>query len=130
MPVYEELLAEAAPAVIESFEEYETVDARFSELIGKGKRRTSAETKLMRLLGLIIKDYDRRHALPPDNSTPAEILQFLMEHSGRTNADLIPIFGTRSHVSEALRGRRKISADHARALGRMFHVAPGLFIGS
>lgn len=124
---YSDLLVDASPAVIETHQQYETITARFSKLLKKD-RQTPQETKLESLLGLLIQDYDRRKALPPDHATPAEKLQFLLEHSGKTNADLLPIFGTRSHVSEALRGKRKISADHARALGRMFHVEPGLFI--
>ena len=66
--------------------------------------------------------------MPPDDSTPNEILQFLLEHSGKTAADLLPIFGQRSHVNEALNGKRKISSEQARKLGKMFSVKPGLFI--
>jgi hypothetical protein len=41
------------------------------------RARTGSETKLMRLLGLPIEDYDRRNALPPDDAGPAERLRFL-----------------------------------------------------
>jgi len=59
-----ELLTEAVPQVIDTDAQYDAVHARFSALVDKGKGRTSEETKLMRLLGLLIQDYDRRHALP------------------------------------------------------------------
>ena len=49
-------------------------------------------------------------------------------HSGKAPADLLPVFGQRSHVNEALTGKRNISAAQARKLGQLFHVAPGLFI--
>src|ERR1700680_45218 len=125
---YEQLLIEAIPQVIEAEKQYREIGARFAELIGKGRSRTREETKLMRLLALLIEDYDRRNALPPDDATPAELLQFLLEHSGKRSADLLPIFGQRSHVNEALNGRRKISAEQARRLARMFSVNAGLFI--
>jgi HTH-type transcriptional regulator/antitoxin HigA len=125
---YEQLLIEAIPQVIEAEKQYREIGARFAELIGKGRSRTREETKLMRLLALLIEDYDRRNALPPDNATPAELLQFLLEHSAKRSADLLPIFGQRSHVNEALNGRRKISAEQARRLARMFSVNAGLFI--
>jgi HTH-type transcriptional regulator/antitoxin HigA len=125
---YEELLAETLPAKIETEAEYERIGSRFGDLLGKGKSRSAEETKLMRLLGLLVQDYDARHALPPDDSTPAEYLQFLMEHSGKTNADLIPIFGQRSHVSEALKGKRPISVAQAKKLGVLFRLNPGLFL--
>ena len=83
------------PQVIETDEQYRQIGARLWDLIGKGRSRTPDETKIMRLLALLVEDYDRRHAMPPDSSTPAERLQFLMEHS-RTPADLLPVFGQRS----------------------------------
>jgi HTH-type transcriptional regulator/antitoxin HigA len=126
---YEKLLIEAAPQVIETDSEYDEILNRASALVGKGRKRTPEETKLMRLLLLLVADYDRRHAIPPDDSTPAEMLQFLVDHSGKTpNELLMPIFGQRSHVHEALTGKRAISAAQARKLGELFRVAPGLFL--
>jgi HTH-type transcriptional regulator / antitoxin HigA len=104
------------------------VPPRLGDLIGRGKRRTPDETKLMRLLSLLVEDYDRRHDMPPDDSTPAERLQFLLEHSGKRKADLLPVFGQPSHVSEAVNGKRPISAAQAKKLGQMFRVEPGLFL--
>jgi HTH-type transcriptional regulator / antitoxin HigA len=126
---YEELLLKAVPEVIETDEQYQTVMERFAPLFDKGRKgRTEEEEKLYRLLGLLIQDYDRRHALPPTNDTPAEKLQYLLEISAKTPADLIPIFGQKSHVSEALKGKRPISADQARKLGKLFKLDPGYFI--
>lgn len=82
----------------------------------------------MDLLGVLIDDYDWRNAMPPDESTPSEILQFLMEHSGKIQADLLAVFGQRSHANEAINGKRPISADQARKLGKLFSVNPGLFV--
>jgi HTH-type transcriptional regulator/antitoxin HigA len=124
---YEELLVEALPQVIENEKQYDELGERLGMLVVKN-RRTAAEERLMRLLLLLVEDFDRRHALPPDDSTPAEILQFLLDHSGKKPADLLPIFGQRSHVSEALSGKRPISAPQARKLGAMFHMKPGLFL--
>jgi HTH-type transcriptional regulator/antitoxin HigA len=128
MPAYEELLCETKPEAITDRKGYESLHARFTALLRLGSKRTAAETRLMRLLGILIQDYDRRHGMPPDDSTPAERLAFLMEHSGKSSADLASVFGTRSHVSEALNGKRPISADQARKLGKLFCVNPGLFV--
>jgi HTH-type transcriptional regulator / antitoxin HigA len=125
---YADLLADALPALIETDEQYKQMGKRYGELLGKGRSRAPEETKLMRLLGLLVEDYDRRSAMPPDDSTPAEILQFLLEHSGKTIADLLTVFGQRSHVNEALNGKRPISADQARKLANLFSMSPGLFI--
>jgi HTH-type transcriptional regulator/antitoxin HigA len=125
---YEELLAETLPGRIKNDEDYDRFRARFGELLVQ-RRRTRAEDRLMDLLAVLIEDYDRQHGMPPDNSTPAEYLQFLVEHSGKSATELLlPVFGQRSHVHEALTGKRGISATQARKLGQLFHLAPGLFL--
>ena len=125
---YEKLLTEILPQVIETEAQYGLIARRFGDLVGEGRARSAEETRLMRLLALLVEDYDRRHALPPDHSTPAEKLQFLLEHSEKKATDLTPIFGQRSHVHEALTGKRAISAPQARKLGQLFRVEPGLFL--
>ena len=126
---YADLLRETLPEVIEDFEQYRAMGQRFGNLVGKQRKRSKEETKLMRLLGLLLQDYDRRHASPREGCSPAELLKFLTEESGQpASALLAPIFGSRSHVSEALNGKRPIGADQARKLGELFHVKPGLFI--
>src|SRR5664279_2928979 len=100
---------------------------RFENWFARGARAPD-ETKLMRLLSLLVQDYDRRHAVPAKESTPAERLRFVLEESGKTTADLLPIFGQRSHVNEALNGKRPISATQAKRLGAMFHLNPVYFL--
>ena len=129
MPIatYQKLLSETLPARIHTDAEYDHVYTRFRELF-RQQRRTDAEQRLYDLLAVLIEDYDRRNALPPTEDTPAERLQYLLEQSGKTPADLLPIFGQRSHVNEALTGKRPISATQAKKLGAMFLVKPGYFI--
>jgi HTH-type transcriptional regulator/antitoxin HigA len=121
-------IIETVPQVIETDAHYRQIARRLGDLAGKGRARSAGETKLLRLLAPLVEDYDRQHAFPPDNSTPAERLQFLLEHAGKTAADLQPVFGQRSHVHEALTGKRGISAPQARKLGQLFRVSPGLFL--
>ncbi|MGA7238962.1 MAG: hypothetical protein WBY44_24985 [Bryobacteraceae bacterium] len=109
MPVtYEDLLMETLPARIETDEEYDRIDSHFTDLFGR-KRLTAAEKRLMNLLGVLIQDYDKRDPLPREGCSPAELLQFLVDQSGQSaSALLTPIFGQRSHVYEALNGKRPI----------------------
>jgi antitoxin component HigA of HigAB toxin-antitoxin module len=128
MKAYEALLRETRPEAIESDEQYDAAAARLAELVRKGGRRTAGETRLMRLFAVLVEDYDRRHALPPSMSTPDERLRHLLETSDRTPADLLRVFGQRSHINEALNGKRPISAEQARKLSAIFSVKPGVFI--
>ena len=52
----------------------------------------------------------------------------MLEHSGKTPADLAALFGQRSHVNEALNGKQRISAERAGKLAKMFSVIPCLFL--
>lgn len=61
-------------------------------------------------------------------STPEETLQFLMEQNGLTPKDMYGMLGGRSHTSEILRGKRKISVRQAGLLGKRFNVAPAIFL--
>jgi antitoxin component HigA of HigAB toxin-antitoxin module len=124
---YQELLAETLPKRIENDVDYDRFHRRLGELM-RLRRRSAAETKLFHLLVLLIQDYDRRHALPPDDSTPAERLQYLLEVSGKKPVDLLPVFGQRSHVNEALTGKRPISTAQARKLGEIFRLKAGYFV--
>jgi HTH-type transcriptional regulator/antitoxin HigA len=126
--VYDRLLCEVRPEVIETDERYAEVSVRLAELVRRGTRRTASETRLMKLLAVLVEDYDRRHALPSDEGTPAERLRYLLEASGKTTTALIPVFGQRSHANEALNGKRPISTEQARKLGALFSVKPGLFV--
>jgi HTH-type transcriptional regulator/antitoxin HigA len=56
------------------------------------------------------------------------MLAHLIETSGRTTKDLLPIFGTRSRVSEVLNGRRSVSKEQAKKLAELFKVSTDLFI--
>ena len=67
---YEKLLVETLPQVIETEKQYGEIGDRLGDLVGKGRSRTRDETRLMRLLGLLIEDYDRMHGMPDEEDTP------------------------------------------------------------
>lgn len=95
MPIatYEELLAETVPQVVETEKQYREIGGRFGDLAGKGRARTANETKLMRLLALLIEDYDRRHALPPDDGasgTAAVPARPIRQNAGRFDSGFQP----------------------------------------
>jgi antitoxin component HigA of HigAB toxin-antitoxin module len=93
-----ERLAEALPAVIE----------------------TEAENRCMIAIADRLMD-------KPDR-TPEGILADLMAERGLKQADLLPIFGSRSVVSEVLSGKRGITKKQVKALAAFFLVSPELFI--
>lgn len=113
---------------IETEEEYDRMAAAVEQLVKKGEERLSPEeSALLETMAILIQAYDDLHnPLPP--LPPKEMLAYLMESSGRTASDLLPVFGTRGRVSEVLNGKRSISKERAKKLAALFKVSSGLFV--
>ena len=123
---YRNLLAEIAPKVIETEEEYDRALAVVEQLTFK-KNRTPEERALHKLLVTLIEAYEA-HSYPMAQSAPYEILQHIMDSSGIRQADLVGVIGSSGVVSEVVNGKRSISKAQAKALGDYFKVSPTLFI--
>ena len=113
---------------IETEEEHDRMIAAVEHLMDKGEDRLSPEeSALLETMAILVQAYDdRHHPLPP--VTPNEMLAYMMETSGRTAKDLLPVFGTRGRVSEILSGKRSISKEQAKKLASVFKVTVDLFI--
>ena len=113
---------------IENEEEYDHMVAAVKHLMDKGEDHLSPEeSALLETMAILVQAYDdRRHPLAP--VAPSEMLAYLMETSGRTVKDLLPVFGTRGRVSEVLSGKRSISKEQAKKLASLFKVTADLFI--
>ena len=113
---------------IETEEEYDRMVAAVEQLMDKGEAHLSPEeSALLETMAILVQAYDDRyHPLPV--LAPSEMLAYLMETSGRTAKDLLPVFGTRGRVSEVLNGKRSISKEQAKKLAPVFKVAVDLFI--
>jgi HTH-type transcriptional regulator / antitoxin HigA len=123
---YSQLLAEFVPQEIDSEVEYDRALAIAEHLVFK-QNSTTAEIKFLKLIAILIKDYETVH-YPIDHVSPHELLQHLMESNQTRQADLVGLIGSRGVVSEVVNGKRAISKTQAKALGEFFSVSPGLFI--
>ena len=111
--------------VIETKEEFDRMVEAMENLDRKSSL-TPEELKLRKLLERLIHQYDDQIELP--HVPPYRIVLHLMEHQGLRQADLLPVFGSRSVASEVLNGKRAISKAHARRLAEFFHLSVELFI--
>ena len=113
---------------IETEQEYDRMVAAVEHLMDKGEDRLSPEeSALLETIAILIQAYDDRHH-PLPSVAPNEMLAYLMETSGRTAKDLLPVLGTRGRVSEVLSGKRSISKEQAKKLASVFKVTVDLFI--
>ncbi len=125
---YGRLLSKAHPGVIKTDAENDRLLGIVENLMAKGETRLSAEEEaLLELLLNLIHDYEReRYPIPP--SPPHEMVSQLMEQRGLTPADLGPLLGGKSRVSEVLSGKRGVSKEQAKRLAAFFEVGVELFL--
>jgi HTH-type transcriptional regulator/antitoxin HigA len=94
-----------------------------------GAKRTNwLEDRLLELLAKLAEDFESTH-YDLGQSTPREVLAFLIEQRGMKQTDLLPVIEcSKGALSDMLAGRREISRMTARKLAEYFHVPADLFI--
>ena len=124
---YGQLLLYTLPSVIETEAENERVLAFIESLLRKGDNLSPEEERLLNLLSLLVEQFEEK-AYQFDDSPPHRVLQFLMEQHNLKQSDLVPLLGSRGHVSDIVNGKRGISKNHAKALAGFFHTSAELFL--
>jgi HTH-type transcriptional regulator / antitoxin HigA len=85
------------------------------------------EQDYLDVLAVLVERYETAHVpIPPVSGV--DVLRFLMEEHGLRQVDLVPIFGSKSIVSEVPSGKRGLSLNHIRRLSRHFHVPADVFL--
>jgi HTH-type transcriptional regulator / antitoxin HigA len=123
---YVELLAQAVPTVITGEKEYNRIVAIVDRLAVK-RDISVEEDRLLELLSTLVEVYENEHCPIPDAPPHVMIQQFMLDR-GLRQADLVPVLGSRSLVSEVVNGKRKPSKVQVKNLGEFFGVSPALFI--
>jgi HTH-type transcriptional regulator/antitoxin HigA len=124
--IYSKLLSKYQPRIIKTEEENEFFLEIVEELIST-KNLNSEEEALLQLLVKLIEDFEDKH-YQINASTPQSRLLHLMEARSLDTTDLLEIMGSREAVVEVINDRLEITKQQAEALGRFFHVDPGLFL--
>src|SRR5574338_881368 len=106
-------------------------DADHAEAKALGARLMPSDAEADRARGLaqarLIEAYERTR-WPRKRPALRDLLAYLMDQHGLTRADLIPILGTASRVSEVLGGKRELSMTMIKRLRDRFHVPADLLI--
>jgi HTH-type transcriptional regulator/antitoxin HigA len=87
----------------------------------------SADQARMTAQARLIEAYERTRWPRRVPSLP-DLLTYLMEQHGLSRADLVPLLGTASRVSEVLNGKRELSMSMIRKLRERFHISADLLI--
>jgi HTH-type transcriptional regulator/antitoxin HigA len=75
----------------------------------------------------LVADYEERK-WPPRLPGTAALVAYLMDQHGLTRADMVPILGTPSRVSEILRGKKELSMAMVQRLRARFRVPADILI--
>jgi HTH-type transcriptional regulator/antitoxin HigA len=125
-PTYAELLAEHQPRPIRSKREYQRL-LRLAESLARPDISRD-EGVFLDLIGGLIEQYEEEHFPVPD-ATPAQVLEHLLEAKGLSQAEFArDAKVSRQLVTDILKGRRSITADHIRAFADYFGVSPTVFV--
>lgn len=124
--IYSSLLSKYQPRIIKTEEENEIFLEVVEELLSR-TNLTPEEDALLELLVKLIEDFEDKH-YQLNTSTPQSRLLHLMDARSIEAADLVEIIGSSEAVVEVINGQLEISKKQAEALGKFFHVDPGLFL--
>ena len=126
---YGEVIVEyaLAPRMIDNQAEYRRSKQALERLLFPERKLSPEEDAMATLLLHLVNHYEHRTTTPP-SSSPSQVLRHLMDQRHLKQADLAPIFGTVSVVSEVLNGKRQINAKQARKLADYFRISTDVFI--
>ena len=124
---YKQLIAEVPPKVIHSEKENRYYLGKIDEMNARWDDLSKAERDLYETLAVLIEDFEKK-TYPSRAASPIEAIQELMAANGLKQKDLVGVFETASVASEVLKGKRSLTTEHIRRLGKRFKVSPALFL--
>jgi HTH-type transcriptional regulator/antitoxin HigA len=110
--------------VIENEVDHAQAKALIEKLMGSNH---PADHARMTAQARLIEAYERARWPRRAPSLP-DLLTYLMDQHDLSRADLVPLLGTPSRVSEVLTGKRQLSMSMVRKLRERFHISADLLI--
>jgi HTH-type transcriptional regulator/antitoxin HigA len=110
--------------IIENDNDHAQAKALIDELMGSER---AADRARMMAQARLIEAYERSR-WPRRRPTLPDLLTYLMDQHGLSRADLVPLLGTASRVSEVLNGKRELSMSMVRKLRERFQISADLLI--
>ncbi len=124
---YAKLVACYAPRPVRNEAERQAATAMIDALAGHALNRDQDD--YLDLLSTLLSEYeDVRYAVRAKEVSPLEALQYLMEESGTSAADLGRLLGNREAGSKILRGERELSVHDIALLSERFAISPEYFM--
>ena len=110
--------------IIENDNDHAQAKALIDELM---ESEDAADRARMMAQARLIEAFERSR-WPRRRPTLPDLLTYLMDQHGLSRADLVPLLGTASRVSEVLNGKRELSMSMVRKLRERFQISADLLI--
>jgi HTH-type transcriptional regulator / antitoxin HigA len=110
--------------IVENDHDHAQAKALIEKLMGSDD---AADLARMAAQARLIEAYERAR-WPRRPPTLPDLLSYLLEQHGLSRADLVPLLGTASRVSEVLNGKRELSMSMVRNLRERFQISADLLI--
>ncbi|MFB6318875.1 type II toxin-antitoxin system HigA family antitoxin [Saccharicrinis sp. FJH54] len=110
--------------ILKTEQEYNEACARIYALINSSENAIdpySPEGEEMELLSLLVEKYEQEH-YSIEAPNPIEAIKFRMEQMNLKQADIAPLFGGKTRVSEVLRGKRPLTLKMITLLNRYLEI--------
>lgn len=106
----------------------ETDHAEAKKLIEKLMESSEPEDRARMVAQARLVEAYERSEWPRTAPTVPVLLAYLMDQHGLSRADLVPLLGTASRVSEVLSGKRDLSMSMVRRLRERFRISADLLV--
>ena len=117
------------PHLLRSKEEYAAAVAEVDALLDAEVQEGTDGYDRLEFLSVLIEEYEAEHTETVDWSTsPQAVVDFMLEQRGFTRADLAPVMGGKSRVSEFFSGKRPLSRGQIRTLRDLLGVPADLLL--
>jgi HTH-type transcriptional regulator/antitoxin HigA len=110
--------------VIENDRDLKAAQALITAL---GGARKASDIARLRAQALLLQAYEASR-WPVTPASPVELIRYAMDQHGLSPADMAPILGTRSRVSEVLNGKRPLTLAMIRRLHERLGIPADLLI--
>ncbi len=110
--------------ILKTEQEYNEACDRIYRLINSSESMIepdSAEGEEMELLSLLVEKYEHEHH-QMEAPEPIEAIKFRMEQMNLKQADIAPLFGGKTRVSEVLNGKRTLTLKMITLLNRYLGI--------
>jgi HTH-type transcriptional regulator/antitoxin HigA len=119
----------STPHVLRTVKEYNAAVAEVDRLLDANPKKGSTAHDRLEFLSVLIAAYEDAHMPEPRNPTPQEAVDFFLEQHEMTRAELAPVMGGRSRVSDFFKGVRALSTSQMKALRELLGVPADLLLG-